>query len=127
MRPAQRRELVQFLRVGFKVSERRACRVAGAPRSTCRYRSVATDQAALRVRLRDLAVTRVRSGYRRRHGLRQREGWCVYPKRVERLYREEGLAIRVKRRKKRVSAPRVLPAPARHPHGTRTSAGASTS
>ena len=68
------------------------------------------------MRLRDLAVVRVRYGYRRLHVLLQREGWRVNHKRVYRLYREEGLAIRVKRRKKRVSAPRVLPAPARRPH-----------
>ncbi len=116
MKPAQGRAVVRFFRVGFRVSERRACRLAGIPRSTCRYRSRATDQAALRVRLRDLAAARVRYGYRRLHVLLQREGWRVNHKRVYRLYREEGLGIRVKRRRKRVSTPRVLPAPARRPH-----------
>ncbi len=52
MKPAQKRAVVRFFQVGFHGSERRVCRVAGAPRSTCRYRSVATDQAALRIRLR---------------------------------------------------------------------------
>ncbi len=116
MKPAQGRAVVRFFRVGFRVSERRACRVVGVARSSCRYRSVAQDQAALRLRLRDLAATRVRYGYRRLHVLLQREGWRVNHKRVYRLYREEGLAIRVKRRKKRVSTPRVLPAPAQRPH-----------
>ncbi len=116
MKPAQKRAAVRFFRVGFRVSERRACRVAGVPRSSCRYRGVAADQAALRVRLRDLAAVRVRYGYRRLHVLLQREGWRVNHKRVYRVYREEGLAIRVKRRKKRVSAPRVLPPPATRPH-----------
>ncbi|MDP9368575.1 MAG: IS3 family transposase [Chloroflexota bacterium] len=68
------------------------------------------------MRLRDLAAARVRYGYRRLHVLLQREGWRVNHKRVYRLYREEGLAIRVKRRKKRVSTPRVLPPPAQWPH-----------
>ncbi len=116
MKPAQKRAAVRFFRVGFRVSERRACRVAGVPRSSCRYRSVAADQAARRVRLRDLAAVRVRYGDRRLHVLLQREGWRVNHKRVERLYREEGLAIRVKRRKKRVSAARVVPTPATRPH-----------
>ncbi len=116
MKPAQKRAAVRYFRVGFRVSERRACRVAGVPRSSCRYRSVAQDQTALRVRLRDLAAVRVRYGYRRLHVLLQREGWRVNHKRIYRLYREEGLGIRVRRRRKRVSAPRVVPTPATRPH-----------
>jgi putative transposase len=114
VRPAQKRAVVQFFRAGFRVSERRACRVAGTPRSTCRYRSVARDQTALRVRLRDLAAARVRYGYRRLHVLLRREGWRVNHKRVYRLYRG-GLGIRVKRRRKRVSLPRVPPPRAQRP------------
>ena len=116
MKPAQKRAVVRFFRVGFRVSERRACRVAGVPRSTCRYRSIARDQTALRLRLRDLAAARVRYGYRRLHVLLRREGWRVNHKRVYRIYREEGLEIRVKRRKKRAAGQRVLPPPARRPH-----------
>ena len=115
MKAAQQRAAVQFFRVGFRVSERRACRVAGVARSTCRYRSQARDQSALRVRLRDLAAARVRYGYRRLHVLLQREGWRVNHKRVYRLYRDEGLGIRVKRRRKRTSVPRLLPVPATRP------------
>ncbi len=115
MTPAQARAVVQFFRVGYRVSERRACRVARVARSTCRYRSQARDQSALRVRLRDLAAARVRYGYRRLHVLLQREGWRVNHKRVYRLYREEGLGIRVKRRRKGTMLPRVQPAPATRP------------
>ena len=116
MKPAQKRAVVHYVRAGFRVSERRACRVATVPRSSYRYRSVAADQTVLRLRLRDLAATRVRYGYRRLHVLLRREGWQVNHKRVYRLYREEGLGIRVKRRKKLTSAPRMLPPPARRPH-----------
>ena len=115
MKPAQKRAVVRYFRTGFRVSERRACRVAMVPRSSCRYRSVAADQTALRLRLRDLATTRVRYGYRRLHILLRREGWRINHKRVYRLYREEGLGIRVKRRKKLASAPRILPPPATQP------------
>jgi len=115
VKPAQKRAAAQFFRVGFRVSERRACRLAGVARSSYRYRSVAADQAALRLRLRDLAATRVRYGYRRLHILLRREGWRVNHKRVYRLYREEGLGIRVKRRKKLASASRLLPLPATKP------------
>jgi putative transposase len=58
----------------------------------------------------------VRYGYRRLHVLLRREGWRVNHKRIYRLYREEGLGIRVKRRKKLASVPRLLPPPpARRP------------
>ena len=115
MKPAQKRAVAQFFRVGFRVSERRACRLAGMARSSYRYRSQAADQSPLRLRLRDLAATRVRYGYRRLHILLRREGWRINHKRVYRLYREEGLGIRVKRRKKLASASRVLPPPATKP------------
>jgi putative transposase len=115
VKPAQKRAVAHYFRTGFRVSERRACRLAGVARSSYRYRSQATDQTALRLRLRDLAATRVRYGYRRLHVLLRREGWRVNHKRVYRLYREEGLGIRVKRRKKLASAARVQPAPATKP------------
>jgi putative transposase len=64
------------------------------------------------MRIRDLAAVRVRYGYRRLHVLLQREGWLVNHKRVYRLYREEGLSLRLKTRKKRISTLRVpQPAP----------------
>ena len=115
MKPVQKRAVVRYFRVGFQISERRACRLTGVARSSYRYRSQAADQTALRLRLRDLAATRVRYGYRRLHILLRREGWLVNHKRIYRLYREEGLGIRVKRRKKLASAPRVLPPPATQP------------
>jgi putative transposase len=66
------------------------------------------DQTALRMRLRDLAAARVRYGYRRLHVLLQREGWQVNHKRVYRLYRQEGLALRRRCRRKRASPVRVM-------------------
>jgi putative transposase len=106
LKPAQRREVVQFLRVGFQTSERRACNALGMARSSCPYRSVAEDQTPLRMRLRELAAVRVRYGYRRLHILLRREGWPVNSKRVYRLYKLEGLALRRRPKTKRVSAPR---------------------
>lgn len=68
----------------------------------------------MRMRLRDLAAARPRYGYNRLTVLLNREGWGVNRKRVYRLYREEGLGVRVKRRKKLVSRPRVpRPVPTR--------------
>jgi len=86
------------------VSERRSCVALGVERSTIRYRSTKTDQAPLRLRIRDLAKTRVRYGYFRIYILLRREGWMVNHKRVYRLYREEGLSLRLKRPRRHVSA-----------------------
>lgn len=82
--------------------------------STYHYRSLATDLTALKMRLKELAETRRRFGYRRLHILLQREGWKVNHKRIHRLYREAGLSLRIKKRKKRASHLRVvLPSPTR--------------
>ena len=107
---------MDFVRVGFVVSERRACRVIGCHRKTYRYRSRAKDQTALRMRLRELASGRVRYGYRRLHTLLRREGWRVNHKRVYRLYRLDGLAVRSTVRKKRTSALRPLVPAAQAPN-----------
>ncbi len=80
-------------------------------RSTCRYQSVADEQAALKIRLRDLAAARVSYGYRRLHILLQREGWKVNHKRVYRLYREGGLGMRPKKPRRHVTACRRLERP----------------
>lgn len=73
---------MEFLTRGLEVSERRACGLIQLPRATCRYRSQAKDDTALRMRLKDLAAVRVRYGYRRLHVLLLREGWQVNHKQV---------------------------------------------
>lgn len=99
---------MEFLKIGFKVSQRRACHALGVARSVIRYKSHKDPQNALRIRLRDLAATRVRWGYRRLHILLQREGWKINHKRIYRLYKNEGLELRIKpKRKKRVAVARV--------------------
>ena len=60
--------------MAYRVSERRACQVLSLPRASHRYRSVADEQVVLRMRIRDLAQTRVSYGYRRLHVLLRREG-----------------------------------------------------
>lgn len=71
------------------------------------YRSQAKDLSALKMRLRDVAMTRVRFGYRRLTVILRREGWAVGNRRVYRLYRELGLEMRSKKRRKLASAQRV--------------------
>jgi putative transposase len=88
----------------YGVGQKRACRAIRLHRSTFNYRSKKSDQAPLRLRIKDIAAVRVRYGYRRIHVLLRREGWKVNHKRVYRLYREEGLSLRHKRPKRHKSA-----------------------
>ena len=101
------------MQASFGLSERRACGLVGVDRSTCRYRGRRADWPALRERLRGLAAERRRFGYRRLHVLLRREGYRVNLKRVYRLYREEGLAVRRRRRRRRVARGTPLTVPAR--------------
>jgi putative transposase len=87
------------------VSERRACRFTGIARSTQRYRPM-RDDTELRARLETLAIRKPRWGYRRLHWLLDREGTRVNRKRVQRVYRDAGLHVR-RRRRKRISVARV--------------------
>ena len=96
------------------LSEKRACGLIGITRWINRYKSRRDPQSRLRMRLRELAGTRVRYGYRRLTVLLRREGWPVNAKRVYRLYREEGLQVQTARRAKRATHARVpLPEPVR--------------
>ena len=88
---------MRYLTGRYGVSERRACRAARFWRSSLRYESRRDPLTAMRQRLRDLAQTRVRFGYRRLHVLMRREGWDVGKERFYRVYVEEGLALRRKR------------------------------
>ena len=92
------------------MSERRACRVIDADRKSVRYRSTRDDDVALRERLRELANQRRRFGYRRLHILLRREGVMINRKKTQRLYQEEGLAVRRRRSRKRAVGTRA-PAP----------------
>ncbi|SEM74938.1 putative transposase [Sphingomonas gellani] len=83
---------------------RRACGVLRAERSSYHYRGRRADQADLKKRMKEIAETRVRYGYRRIHVLLRREGWDVNAKRIYRLYKEMGLQLRHKPPKRRVKA-----------------------
>ncbi len=100
----RRRVALPYLRKAYQISERRACQVIVVNRSTVQYKSVKTDVPALRARINEIAATRVRYGYPRIHVLLRREGWLVNRKRVYRIYREEGLSMRLKTPRRRKSA-----------------------
>ena len=86
------------------MSARRACVTLQVARSLYIYKSRRSDQADLKVKIRDICETRVRYGYRRIHILLKREGWEVNAKKVYRLYKEMGLQLRNKVPKRRVKA-----------------------
>src|SRR3954447_477490 len=95
------------------MSERRAWSTIKVDRKTVRYRSRRPPDDALRERMRELAAERRRFGYRRLHVLLRREGLVQNRKKTQRLYREEGLAVRRRRGRKRATgsrAPLLLPA-----------------
>jgi putative transposase len=98
---------VSEARQAYQLSEKRACGLIGITRWINRYRSRRDPQSELRMRIRELASSRVRYGYRRIAVLLRREGWVVNTKRVYRLYREEGLQVRTKKRGKRAAHTRV--------------------
>jgi putative transposase len=102
--PMRRRFAYPFLIAAFKISQRRACELLKVNRKTLNRKSVKTDVPALRARIKDIAATRVRYGYPRIHILLRREGWIVNRKRVYRIYREEGLSMRLKPPRRRKSA-----------------------
>ena len=101
MRPARQRELVDDVRAIWQVSIRRACRNLRVDPSSYHYKSRRPSQASLKQRIKEIAETRVRYGYRRIHVLLRREGWLVNAKRVNRLYREMGLQLRNKSPKRK--------------------------
>lgn len=86
----------------LNVSERRACRVLGQPRSTQRYCVRGSDEdARLVADMLELVRRHPRYGYRRITALLRRDGWRVNRKRVYRLWRQQGLKVPQKHRKKR--------------------------
>lgn len=111
MTAEQRRAAVTEAMTTAGLSERQACRYTGFARSSQRYRARRPLRTELRARLTTLAVLRPRWGYRRLYRLLRREGLVVNRKLVQRVYREEGLHVR-RRRRKRVAIPRTpMPIP----------------
>jgi len=93
------------------ISERRACRFIGQHRSTQRHEPKrATDDQALRARLRAFSAERPRWGYRQAHHRLREEGWAVNRKRVQRLWREEGLRVPRRARKRQRLGDSTVPA-----------------
>lgn len=91
----------------YEMSERHGCRVVQLHRSSCRYEVKSDGNDELRDILKVLAAARPRWGQERLHVLVRRQGYLVNHKRTERLYRELGLSLRLRKRSKRASTVRV--------------------
>lgn len=99
--PDKRRQAVEQVQAVMDVSERRVCRVLAQPRATQRYKKrVAEDEEILTTRMVALASEYGRYGYRRITAMLRWEGWRVNHKRVERLWRREGLKVPAKQPKR---------------------------
>ena len=101
LKPSGRPPMVDHLREQYRASERQACRVLLMVRGTYRYKSHPEPWTELRMRIREIAQSRVRYGYRKIRVLRNREGWNAGKYLVYRLYKEEGLALKKRPQRKR--------------------------
>ena len=103
--PNRRRQAVDVLVDVFGVSQRRACKVVGQPRSTQRLAAPVPSPQEQQIRewLRAFSKRRPRWGWRRAAKGLRREGWLINDKKARRLWRDEGLRVPQRRRKKRLT------------------------
>ena len=112
--PGVQRDAASFAVATHRISLRRALRLVHLGPSSFYYRPKPDRNLWLRARLRTLAEERRRFGSPRMLYLIRREGHLVNKKRLQRIYREEGLSLKNRRRKKRGAHLRVvLPTPVR--------------
>ena len=98
--PAGRKIAARHLIEQHRISERSACQLVGISRSALRYQARARNDHALRARLRELAAQQSAYGYLFLHSMLKTEGLVINRKRTYRIYTEERLQVRTKRRKK---------------------------
>jgi putative transposase len=106
--PAVKREAIRYTTKQYNVSERRACWAVKIPRSTIRYQTRRTGDEKLRTRLKELAMQRRRFGSPRLIVMLRREGIKDNHKRIERIYSEEGLQVKKRKKRRQTAALRVV-------------------
>jgi len=109
--PVGKKQIVVHFKQSFMMSERRACELAGISRTGFRYRTRPSRDGDLRNRLVELATQHSSYGYLFLHSLLRTEGLVKNKKRTYRIYTEQGLQVRTKKRKKlnRPRTPMVIP------------------
>jgi putative transposase len=117
--PARRRRAVEHLQRVLGVSQRWACQLVGQHRSTQRHQPAEPDRdRALRAELRQFSRAHPRWGYRRAYAQLRQQGWMVNRKAIQLRWREEGLRVPVRRRKRQRLGTSTTPADrlaAQHP------------
>ncbi len=111
MTAPQRRVLVDYILEQYRVSKSKSCRLVYLCRSVYNYKSRRRDDSAIRMRIKEIAHTKIRYGVYRIHTVLRREGWRDNFKRVYRIYKEEGLHLRSKRPRRSKSAAHRLARP----------------
>lgn len=106
VKPQAKKAVVSYTRKTFEVSERRACGLFKLSRATNRYEPSRTDDPSVIARIKDLAESRRRFGYRRLFTLLKREGIKMNQKKFRRIYKEQKLSLKIRKGKKIRSLPR---------------------
>ena len=110
MSPQAKRDAVTHVMERHDLGVTRACGLIGISRSVYAYQSRRPDDTALKDKLCSLAAQKRRYGYRRLHILLVREGITINRKKTYRIYREAGLTVR-RRKRKRIAGVERIPAP----------------
>ena len=97
---ASRKQAASYLIKRYSISERTACRLVSVSRTAFRYQPKPRSDDRLRSRLKELASKQSAYGYLLLHGILKAEGLVINKKRTYRIYTEEGLQVRTKKRKK---------------------------
>ena len=113
VKPARKKPIVGRLVKHYQLSERKACHLVGLSRTAYRYEPKDKPDIQLRERLKTLASQHSRYGYLMLHSLLKAEGLVVNRKRTYRIYTEEGLQVRTKKRKKLVRPRLPMEVPSR--------------
>lgn len=111
VKPASKKSIVRYLVETYRLSERIACRLVKLSRSGYRYIRQAPSDTQLRDRMKELAKLYPRYGYLMLHGFLKEEGLVRNRKRTYRIYTEEGLQVRTKKRKKLTRPKKVMTLP----------------
>ena len=104
MKPPYKKEMANWLVSNYCVSIQRACRCVKLVRAMYYYKHHRRDDTLLTMRMKEIANTRVRYGFRRIFVLLKREGFSDNHKRVYRIYKASGLNLRTKRPRRSRSA-----------------------
>lgn len=107
MKPQAKKAVVSYTQNSYPISERRACRLFRLSRTVNRYQRIRVDDPDIIARIKKLAERRRRFGYRQLHRLLTREGVKMNQKKFRRIYKEQKLSLKIRKKHKIRSLPRL--------------------